>query len=40
MESSRNENTQGHQVEEIEDEIAMLEGNHQEPVDDNVPEQP
>ena len=40
MESSRNENTQGHDVEEIEDGIAMLEGNHQEPVDDNLPEQP
>ena len=40
MESSRNENTQGHEVEEIEDGIAMLEGNHQEPVDDNLPEQP
>ena len=40
MESSRNENTQGHDVEEIEDGNAMLEGNHQEPVDDILPEQP
>ena len=40
MESSRNENTQGHQVEEIEDGIAILEGNYQEPEDDNVPEDP
>ena len=40
MESSRNENTQGHQVEEIEHGIAILQGNYQEPEDDNVPEEP
>ena len=40
MESSRNENTQGHQVEEIEHAIEILQGNDQQPEDENLPEDP
>ena len=38
MESSRNENIQGPDVEQIEDGNQILQGNQQELIDDNVPE--